>query len=202
MFPPWVRKSGSENLDQEMKAMMTPRKKCRPGILLVLAAISLAAWGHAFGQQQAAPLTDQQVDQLRDTAGLPPERVKLYLGFIAERTNEIHRLSEAQKTGKSDAQQQDSRVHNLYEEFTRISDELEDNLDSFDQEHADMRKILKTVVEESEKWPAVLNEPKADSGDDFVRKTALAAVESVHDDAKQMLADQEKYFSQHKTAKN
>jgi hypothetical protein len=185
-----------------MKAIMMPRKKCRLSVVLALAAISLAARGHAFGQQQADPLTDQQVDQLRETAGLPPERVKLYLGFIAERTNEIHRLSEARKIQSSDAQQQDSRMHNLYEEFTRISDELEDNLDSFDQQHADMRKILKTVVEESGKWPAVLNEPKADSEDDFVRKTALAAVESVHEDAKQMLADQEKYFSQHKTAKD
>ena len=185
-----------------MKAIKMPRKKCRPGVLLVLAAVSLAPRGHAFGRQQADPLTDQQIDQLRDSANLPPERVKLYLGFIAERTTEIHRLSEAQKTENSDAQRQDSRMHNLYEEFTRISDELEDNLDSFDQQHADMRKILKTVVEESGKWPAVLNEPKADSGDDFVRKTALAAVESVHEDAKQMLADQEKYFSQHKTAKN
>lgn len=179
-----------------------PRKNLRPGLLLALAAVCLAPQGLAFGQWQSAPLTDQQVDQLRDSAGNPPQRVKLYLGFIAERTSEIHRLSEADKAQSSDAQQQDPRMHNLYEEFTRISDELEDNLDSFAQQHADMRKILKTVVEESEKWPAVLNEPKADSEDDFVRKTALAAVESVHEDAKQILEDQEKYFSQHKTGKD
>jgi hypothetical protein len=189
-----------------MRAIMMPRKMCRLGVLVALAAMSLtpcwAPWQHAFGQQQTAPLTDQQVDQLRDTANLPPDRVKLYLGFIAERTSEIHRLSEAQKIQSSDSQQQDARMHNLYEEFTRISDELEDNLDSFDQQHADMRKVLKTVVEESDKWSAVLNEPKPNSEDDFVRKTALAAVESVHEDAKQMLAGQEKYFSQHKTAKN
>ena len=96
-------------------------------------------------------------------------------------------------------QNRDVQLHNLYQEFTRISDELEDNMDSFAEQHADMRKVLKTVVEESEKWPSVLNQPTPPGGeDDFVRKTALAAGQSVHDDAKQMLEEQEKYFSQHK----
>jgi hypothetical protein len=174
---------------------MQAHRKYRLGLLLALSGICVASQGLGFAQ--SAPLTDQQVDKLRESAIDPDEKVKLYLGFIEDRTNEIHRLNAASK-----AQSQDARIHNLYEEFTQLSDELEDNLDSFDQQHADMRKTLKTVVEDSEKWLAVLNEPKADTEDDFVRKAALAAVESVHDDCKQMLEDQEKYFAQKKTGKS
>ena len=176
---------------------MMAHKKCRFGLLLALAGVSLALPVLAFGQgHQKDPLTDQQVDQLRENGDQPVEKIKLYLGFIEERTAEIQRLG-ALKNG----QNQDPRLHNLYEEFTRISDELEDNLDSFAIQHADMRKVLKTVVDQSEKWPSVLNGPKMGSEDDFVRKTALAACQSVHDDAKQMLDEQEKYFSKQKTGK-
>jgi hypothetical protein len=134
---------------------------------------------------------------LRENGDRPVEKLKLYLGYIEERTAELHRLNAA-----SGVQNQDAQIHNIYEEFTRLSDELEDNMDSFDVQHADMRKVLKMVVEKSEKWPEVLNEPKANSDYDFVRKTALSAGESLHDAAKQMLEDEEKYFAQRKTAKS
>jgi hypothetical protein len=186
---------------QETKAIMMARKKRRL-LLFALAAVCLMPAAHAFGQRQKDPLTDQQVDQLRENGDNPLEKIKLYLGFIEERTTEMHRINAASRVQNPNGLNQDTRLSSLYEEFTRISDELEDNLDSFAEQHADMRKVLKSVVEASEKWPAVLNEPKPGSVDDFVRKTALAAGQSVHDDAKQMLEEQEKYFSEHKTAKS
>ncbi len=180
---------------------MMARKKRRL-LLFALAAVCLMPAAPAFGQRQKDPLTDQQVDQLRENGDNPLEKIKLYLGFIEERTTEMHRINAASRVQNPNGLNQDTRLSSLYEEFTRISDELEDNLDSFAEQHADMRKVLKSVVEASEKWPAVLNEPKPGSVDDFVRKTALAAGQSVHDDAKQMLEEQEKYFSEHKTAKS
>ena len=172
---------------------MMARKKYRLGLLFALGAVCLAP----AARPQKDPLTDQQVDQLRENGDNPLEKIKLYLGFIEERTTEMHRLNTA-----SGLQNQDARLRNLYQEFTRLSDELEDNLDSFADQHADMRKVLKSVVDASEKWPEVLNEPKPGGEDDFVRKTALAAGQSLHDDAKQMLEEQEKYFSQQKPGKS
>jgi neutral trehalase len=173
----------------------TAHKKYRLGFILALAGVCLAPPMPAFGQRQKDPLTDQQIEQLRENGDQPLEKIKLYLGFIEERTAEIQRLNTATNAQN---QNRDVQLHNLYQEFTRISDELDDNMDSFAEQHADMRKVLKTVVEDSEKWPSVLNPPKPDGQDDFVRKAALSASQSVHDDAKQLLEEQEKYFAQHK----
>jgi hypothetical protein len=189
-------------MKQETKATMMARNKCRLVLLFALAGLCLMAAAHAFGQRQKDPLTDQQVDQLRENGDNPLEKIKLYLGFVEERTTEMHRLNAASRVQNPNGLNQDARLYSLYEEFTRISDELDDNLDAFAQQHADMRKALKSVVEASEKWPAVLNEPKPGGEDDFVRKTALAAGQTVHDDAKQLLEEQEKYFSEHKTGKS
>jgi hypothetical protein len=176
---------------------MTAHIKPGLGLLFAMAVFCCLSWINALAQrQQVDPLTDQQVDQLRENGDNPPEKIKLFLSFITQRTDELHRLSTA-----SQVQNQDALIHNVYEEFASICDELEDNLDSFADQHADMRKVLKTVVAESEKWPAELNEPQASSGNNFELKAALAAGASVHDDAKQILDDQEKYFSQQKTGK-
>jgi prefoldin subunit 5 len=84
------------------------------------------------------------------------------------------------------------------EEFTRLADELQDNLDTYDQQHADIRKALKELVPQSEKWQPVLNQPGPDPGYDFVRKTAVEAAKSVSDQTKELQKDQEKYFAEHK----
>jgi len=166
------------------------------GVLLLWAAIlwlSIPAVLCGQGQRGGDVLTDQQTEDLRQAADQPSEKVKLYQGYIEERITELHRLD-----ADSASQNREPEIHNLYEEFTRICDELEDNLDSYDQQHADMRKALKLIVEKSEKWPAVLNEPKPDPEYDFARKTALNAAQSVQTDTKQMLADETKYFEAQK----
>ncbi len=90
------------------------------------------------------------------------------------------------------------RIHNLLDEFTRLSDDLEDNMDNFNDQHADLRKVLKEVVEKSGQWGTVLNEPPPSNQYDFVRKTAIESNQSVHEAAVQMLADEEKYFIEKK----
>jgi ABC-type transporter Mla subunit MlaD len=86
------------------------------------------------------------------------------------------------------------------DEFTRLTDDLQDNMDAFNQDHADLRKVLKVLVEKSAHWTTVLNEPKPDGQYDFLRKTALDANQGVHDAAAQMLAEQETYFAEKKKA--
>ena len=90
------------------------------------------------------------------------------------------------------------RIHNLFDEFTRLSDDLQDNMDNFDEQHADLRKVLKEVVDKTGEWDKVLNEPKPSTQYDFVRKTALDANQSAHEAATQMLADETKYFAEKK----
>ena len=93
------------------------------------------------------------------------------------------------------------RIHNLFDEFTRLSDDLQDNMDNFDEQHADLRKVLKEIVDKTGEWDKVLNEPKPSTQYDFVRKTALDANQSAHEAAVQMLADETKYFAERRRRK-
>ncbi len=151
-------------------------------VWILLAAVPLVA------QSRKDPLTEQQVEEVRE-AGLDPlGRIKLFVGYVDQRSQEIHA---AQKN-------KNLRIHDLYDEFTRLSDELQDNMDNYDQQHADLRKELKIIVDKTTEWTTVLNEPPASSQYDFVRKTALDANQSAHDTAVTMLADEEKYFAEKK----
>jgi hypothetical protein len=159
---------------------------------LLMLLVSLPVWA----QSQKDPLTDAETEEIREYADRPPDRIKLYLKYIDQRTTAIHQIGHDAKTSG-----QDDRVRALIEEFTRLVDELQDNLDVYSTTHADIRKVLKEVIETSGKWPAVLQEPPADKVYDFPRKTALDAAESMNDEAKKMLAEQDKYFAELK-AKN
>ncbi len=169
------------------------------GLLVLWAATCLLLTSAVLlsqGQNNRDVLTDQQTEDLRQAADDPDQKVKIYLGYIEERITEIHRLS-----GDPNAGNRRAEIHNLYMEFTRLSDELEDNLDSYEQQHADMRKALKLIVDKSEKWPETLNQPKPDPEYDFARKTALDAAQSVHDDSQKTLAEETQYFAEQKKEK-
>jgi hypothetical protein len=147
----------------------------------------------SWAQSKKDPLTEQQIEEVREAGDDPPVRIKLYVGYLEERITEIHKLN-----ADHIAQNKTVRLHNLFEEFTRLSDELQDNMDAFDQQHADLRKMLKEIVDKTAQWTTVMNEPGPSTGYDFVRKTALDSNQTAHDTATQMLADETKYFAEQK----
>jgi hypothetical protein len=157
------------------------------GVWMVLAISPL------FAQSKKDPLTEQQIEEVREAGDQPLERIKLFAGYVEERSKGIHELN-----ADARAQNKTVRLHNLFDEFTRLSDDLEDNMDNFDEQHADLRKVLKEVVDKSTQWGTVLNEPPASNQYDFVRKTALESNQSVHEAAVKMLADEEQYFIEKK----
>jgi hypothetical protein len=79
---------------------------------------------------------------------------------------------------------------------------LQDNLDTFDSAHADIRKGLKDLVPAAAKWPDTLNQASPDRTYDFSRKTALDAAQSTSDEAKELFEGQKKYFAEHKDEAN
>ena len=124
-------------------------------------------------------------------------RIKLYQKFIEQRIAAIKELGTNPK-----AEDRKAELRARFEEFTRLSDELQDNLDTFDDAHADIRKALKELVPASAKWPDILKQAAADPTYDFSRKTALDAAESTSDVAKKLLDSQVKYFAEHKDEAN
>jgi hypothetical protein len=153
--------------------------------------------GSALCQSKRDPLNDQEVDQVREVADQPVERVKLYMKFISQRTDAIQEM-----VGDTKIQNKTLKLHTLLEEYTRLVDELQDNLDSYDETHSDVRKALKELVPASERWLAILNKPPPDQSYDFSRKTALEAGQSLVDQVKKLQSDQEKWFAAHKHDKN
>ncbi len=145
-------------------------------------------------QRNRDPLTDQEADQVANLRDKPNDRVKLFQKFLQERIDSIQSIGPNPAT---DDRKADLRAK--YEEFTHITDELQDNLDTFDQAHADIRKSLKDLVPATTKWVAVLNK-QAPNGqfDDFSRKTALEAAQSANDEAEKLYKSQKEYFEQHK----
>jgi len=156
-------------------------------IAVLLASVPL------FAQSRKDPLTDQQIEEVREAGIDPPGRIKLFVGYVDDRAKAIHTLN-SQKSAQNKA----VRLHNLYDEFTRLSDDLQDNMDQFDQQHADLRKELKVVGDKTTEWATILNEPPADSQYDFVRKTAIDSNQSAHESAAAMITDEEKYFAEQK----
>ncbi len=150
----------------------------------------------AGAQQSKDPLTPAEEEQVREASDLPSDRVKLYINFIEQRTGAIHASVQHPKS-----QHPGVEIHTSLEQFTRLVDELGDNLDAYDQSHTDIRKGLKLLVEHSAKWPAALHEPPSSAEFDFARKTALEAASSLSDAASNLLKAQEEYFAKHKELK-
>jgi hypothetical protein len=170
-----------------------PSSRSALGAILLLSGIL----PQTFAQSKSDPLNDAEVEQVREVADQPVARVKLFMKFIEQRTDAIQEM-----VGDTRIQNQPVKLHNLFEEYTRLVDELQDNLDSYDETHSDVRKALKELIPASEKWLAVLKKPPPDQSYDFTRKTAVEAGESLNEQAKKLQVDQDKWFAEQKKNKN
>jgi len=150
----------------------------------------------AAAQDKSDPLTDAEVEKLREVADQPIERIKLFMTFIEQRTDAI-----AEMVGDTRIQNKPPKIRKLLQEYTYLIDELQDNLDDYDQTHADIRKALKLLVPASKKWLDTVNKPPPDPVYDFPRKTAADASESLVDQAAKLQTDLDKYFAEQKKQK-
>jgi chromosome segregation ATPase len=160
-------------------------------LALLASPLLLAALLHA--QRNKDPLNEQESDQIADARDQPNERVKLYQKYIQQRIDAIKTLGP-----NPSGEDRKAELRAKYEEVTRLCDELQDNLDTFDEARADIRKALKDLVPAAAKWPEVLNQAAPDRAYDFARKTALDAAQSTLDEAQKIYESQKKYFAEHK----
>jgi hypothetical protein len=144
-------------------------------------------------QQNKDPLSQSESDQIAELRDQPVARIKLYQKFIEQRISAIKDLGSNPKAADRKAE-----LRARLEEFTRLSDELQDNLDTFDSAHADIRKALKDLVPASAKWPDILKQAAPDPAYDFSRTMALDAALSTSDLTKKLMDSQTKYFAEHK----
>lgn len=140
-------------------------------------------------------LSQAEIEQLRDAAYVPTDRIKVYERILNDRERLINDLM---KDRRHVTFGQD--LHDLMDQFGQIADELNDNLDDYEKKHRDLRKVLPKLVQDTERWSTLLRTPADDDSYKIVKKIAVDAVKDTHDLATTMLADEEAYFKAHPEA--
>jgi hypothetical protein len=147
-------------------------------------------------KEQRQPLTEAQIDQIREAGIYPDDRIKLYTKFLDERADTIKGL-----TPRGHSSARTKRVDNELQDLTALMDELGSNLDQYGERKADMRKSLKPLTESTQRWLEVLNALPTEPGFDLSRKEAIDSGKDLADQANQLLKEQTDYFNVHKDEK-
>ena len=146
----------------------------------------------AAAQRRHDPLNEKEIDELRETAQDPPKRMKLLISYAKARMDMIeHMRSDPKLAGENQEQ-----IRKLLEDIAGLVDEIDDNLDMFNQRTEDLRKPLKSIVEMDTDFQLKLRTIKEASSEAELRNIGFSlenATDSVNqsaDSARAMLADQ------------
>ena len=174
-------------------------------IILSLALVIFMALAPARSQHRSDPLTQEEIDLLRDSAVEPEPRMKLYVQFARARLVKLEQMRADPKVKDRPAQ-----THQMLEDFLSVYNELNDNLDNFEGRKADLRKAMRFVVEGDTEFQAKLRALKDDasaSKEDvsqyqFILSDALETVDNSATDHRKLQADQEEIWKRRKKTKS
>ena len=209
----WKRpRTGMEDLRADLLAKMFGPKsqpkdqepmKLAMRLLAVTLASSLLAMSGWAQRKTRDPLTDAEVDQMREAADLPNKRLELLVKFARERVFEIE-SAQTESSGRPRPRQ----IHDNLQDFIAILDEIEDNIDMYGAHNADMRKGLKLVIEADSEWQLKLRQIKEKSPQDELEQYSFVlinATDTVGDSAKtarETLQEQNKLAAEKKLTKD
>ena len=160
-------------------------------LLLLLLPLSLRA------QHPEEALSDAEVDQLRESAYVPPDRIAVFIEFLDARAKRIQELvAKPRRPGREED------LHDLLEQFTAITDELNDNLDDYATRHADLRKQLPKLLQATDRWATAIRTPADSETYNVSRSLALDGVRDVHDAAGKLVDEQRAWFAAHPPSKD
>jgi len=169
-------------------------------VLLVLVSVLSSA------QRHRDPLTQAEIDQVRDTSWEPKLRLPLYVQFARARLVKLEEIRSDPKTTKERARQ----THDLLDDFQLLYDELNDNIDTYVERKNDIRRPLKQILDADTEFQAKLRGLK-DAADvprveaqqyAFVLDNAIETVDSSAEDHRKLLADQEELAKHKKLIKD
>jgi hypothetical protein len=164
---------------------------CRSFVIPFL--ILSAAYALQAQKEQRQPLTEVQIEKIREAGIYPDERIALYTKFIDEHADTIKGL-----TNRRQSQARAKRVDDELLDLTALMDEVGANLDQYSERKADMRLALKKLNEAAPRWLGVLRALAGEPSFDEARKEAIEAGDDLGDEAKRLLAEQTEYFATHK----
>jgi hypothetical protein len=167
-------------------------KSRRVTIVWVALCCGLLTAGAQMHQRE--PLAPAEIDQLRDSAMYPDVRLKLYTQFARARLVSLEEMRNDPK-----ATDRGQKTHDRLQEFLDIYDELNQNIDNFNDRKEDLRKPLKAVIEGDNEFQAKLLalksagdvHPKEAEQYRFLLDNALEAVGNGAQDHRELLVEQE-----------
>ncbi|MDQ2833062.1 MAG: hypothetical protein M3Y50_04810 [Acidobacteriota bacterium] len=164
-------------------------------LYVTVLVLSLAMPLHA--QKAESALSDGEIEQLRDAAYVPADRVLVFMKLLDARDKAILDLfAHPRRPGR----EQDT--HDLLEQFASIADELNDNLDDYGPRHKDIRKALPKLLAASERWSTDIKSPPGNSTYDVSRRLALEAVRDIREQTEHLIGEQKTWFAAHPPAKD
>lgn len=171
--------------------------RARLGIPMVFLLLATAGAQH----HQRDPLTNLEIDKLRDAAQLPEVRLKLYVDFARARLDTLEKVRADTK-----AEDRQKQTRDALQDFLDVYDELDENVDTFADRRDDLRKALKPVIEADTEFGAKLrafkaslaSTPKEAESYAFLLGNALDTVDAAAKDHRDLLAEQEEAFKHKK----
>jgi hypothetical protein len=159
----------------------------------------------ASAQRRRDPLTPSEIDQLRDAAQDADTRLKLYITFARARLDSLDKARAAAK-----AVDRGQVTHDGLQDFLDVYDELDDNIQTFADRKADLRKVLKVILDADNEFQAKLRALKQSASAspeeikqyDFLLANSLDTLDSGAQDHRQLLSEQEEAFKHKKPAKS
>jgi hypothetical protein len=147
-------------------------------------------------KEQRQPLTDAQIEEIREAGINPDHRVSLYEKFVNEHAEVIRGL-----TDRPSSAARGRRLDDELQDLTALMDEFGSNLDQYSDRHADIRNSLKSLTESSRRWLKILRVLAGEPAFDLSRKEAIESGEDLADQATRLLREQTDYFDLHKDEK-
>lgn len=151
----------------------------------------------AAQKEKREPLTEAQIDEIREAGIVPDLRIGLYTKFLNERAEKLKALSKRAPSA--------ARAHRLNEDlldFTALLDELSGNLDQYGERKADLRKALKALNGDASRWLEQLRALTPEPAFDLALKEAVESGKDLSDQASTLLTEQNNYFVIHKDEKD
>ena len=164
------------------------------GSLLVCG--SLCGLGRSHAQAKEDVLSQKEVDDLRDAAFVPADRLLTFMHILDDREKQLQTLL-AKRRGHTDF---GGEMHDVLDQFGQIADELNDNLDEYSRNHRDVRKVLPKLLQAADRWSTTLRSPTEDEAYGVVRRIALDNVKDTHDLAQALGPELDAFYKAHPEA--
>ncbi|MGA3213489.1 MAG: hypothetical protein ABSD20_19455 [Terriglobales bacterium] len=169
-------------------------------VLLPACALLLFCQCMAFAQKSREPLTDAEIDELREVAQQPEKRIPLYVKYLKARSDKLDRLFDDPRYQADRI----SQIRELLQDIDSLVQEMDDNLDTYARGREDLRKPLKDVISLDRNLQTSLHgiQKKSDTPEGkqyaFLLRNALESVDDSLANAQKLRQEQEEVFKNEK----